>query len=157
MELDDIDQKILRLLQTDVTRSVASIAEQVGLTSNPCWRRIKRLEDAGIISRRVAVLDPRALGLNLTAFVTIKTDNHSLDWLTGFARAVKLIPEIVECHRMTGDVDYLVRVVVRDLAHYDEVYRRFIDAVPDLADVAATFSMECLKDGAAIDPATALP
>lgn len=157
IEFDDIDRRILTLLQRDASQSVAALADQVGLTSNPCWRRVKRLEDDGVIERRVAVVSPKALGLGLMAFVTIKTDNHAPEWLTNFASTISRIPEIVECHRMTGDIDYLLKIIARDLRHYDEIYRRFIESVPDLSDVAATFSMEELKDGRLIDPGTARP
>lgn len=155
MELDDTDRRLLGLIQRDSSMSMQALADAVGLTTNPCWRRIRRMEDANIILRRVAVVDPAQLGLKLTAFVTIKTDKHTAEWLKTFGRTVAVVPEIVECHRMTGDIDYLLKIVVRDLTHYDEVYRRFIDLVPDLSDVASTFSMERIKDGGVIDPATA--
>ena len=152
MKLDDIDYKIIGILQADATRSVQDVADAVGLTTNPCWRRIKRLEEQGVILRRVAVIDPMALGLGMTAFVRIVTETHTKDWLETFKRSVRQIPEISECHRMTGDVDYLLKITVRDLAHYDKVYQRFLDLVPNLKDVSAAFSMERLKEGGVIDP-----
>ena len=152
MKLDDIDYKIIGILQADATRSVQDVADAVGLTTNPCWRRIKRLEEQGVILRRVAVIDPMALGLGMTAFVRIVTETHTKDWLETFKRSVRQIPEISECHRMTGDVDYLLKITVRDLAHYDKVYQRFLELVPNLKDVSAAFSMERLKEGGVIDP-----
>ena len=152
MKLDDIDYKIIGILQEDATRSVQDVADEVGLTTNPCWRRMKRLEEQGVILRRVAVIDPAALGLGMTAFVRIVTETHTKDWLQTFKRSVRQIPEISECHRMTGDVDYLLKITVRDLAHYDKVYQRILDLVPNLKDVSAAFSMERLKDGGIIDP-----
>jgi Lrp/AsnC family transcriptional regulator len=156
MEIDNIDRKILSILQRDSTVSVQDIAGEVGLTNNPCWRRIKRLEERGVIERRVAVVNSAALGLGITAFVTLKIESHNGEWLNTFATCIDMIPEIVECHRMTGDVDYLLKVLVRDLEHYDAVYRDLIARVPKLKDVSSTFSMEQLKRGAVIDAATAI-
>ena len=155
VELDDIDRNILGILQRDSTVSVQDIAGQVGLTNNPCWRRIKRLEEQGIIERRVAVINPRALGLGITAFVTIRIDSHNQEWLVSFDDCIDKIPEIIECHRMTGDVDYLLKVLVRDLEHYDQVYQNLITRVPGLKDVSSTFSMEQLKLETVIDVSTA--
>ncbi|GLQ19323.1 Lrp/AsnC family transcriptional regulator [Algimonas porphyrae] len=146
-KLDLIDRKILMQLQRDASQSIQAIAAQVGLTSNPCWRRIKRLEEAGIISGRVARVDPMAMGLKMTCFVTLHTEDHSEDWLRAFNAAMQKIPEVVECHRMTGDVDYLMKILAYDLEHYDEIYRKLIRLVPGLNDVSSAFSMERLKDG----------
>ena len=154
-KLDDIDFKILGILQEDATRSIQDIADIVGLTANPCWRRIRRLEEAGVIEGRVAVVNAAAIGLGMTAFVTIRTDQHTSAWLKKLAHGIQIIPEIVECHRMTGDVDYLLKIVVSDLAHYDAVYRRLLELVPGLKDVSSAFSMERLKRSAVIDPSTA--
>ena len=154
MELDTIDKKIIGILQKDSTMAVQAIADLVGLTVNPCWRRIKRLESDGVILGRVAVINSEAIGLGMTAFVRIHTDNHTKTWLKGFHKAVQRIPEIVECHRMTGDVDYLLKVLVRDLKHYDKVYQHLLELVPDLSDVSSAFSMESLKGNAVIDPFT---
>lgn len=145
IELDDIDKKILGALQEDATRPIQAIADHVGLTSNPCWRRIRRLEEGGFIQKRVAVIDPVKVGLKMTCFVRIHTTKHSGDWLQTFNKSVSRIPEIVECHRMTGEVDYLLKVLVRDLEHYDKVYQKLIKYVPDLSDVSSSFSMEKLK------------
>lgn len=157
IELDNIDIGIIGILQLDATRSIQDIADSVGLTNNPCWRRIKRLEEKGVIERRVAVINPRAIGLGTTAFVTIRIDSHSGDWLAKFASAIDEIAEIVECHRMTGDVDYLLKIMVRDLEHYDSVYQNLIRKVPGLTDVSSTFSMEQLKRDGSINAATAEP
>lgn len=154
MELDDIDRRIISVLQLDATKSIQEVGDEVGLTSNPCWRRIRRLEEAGIIVGRVAVIDAAAIGLGMTAFVQIHTDRHTKDWLKAFRKGVQLIPEIVECHRMTGDVDYLLKIIVQDIAHYDEVYQRLLNQVPDLKDVSAAFSMERLKGDGGIDVST---
>ncbi len=145
MELDDIDKRILGILQVDATQSIQEIADEVGLTTNPCWRRIKRLEDSGVITGRIATINWAKLGLSMTAFARIHTTQHSKDWLSTFKKSVNQIPEIVECHRMTGEVDYLLKIVVRDLAHYDLVYQRLIKLVPSLSDVSSAFSMELLK------------
>ena len=130
---------------------VQQIADQVGLSVNPCWRRIKRLEEDGVIERRVALVNAAAVGLGMTAFVTIRTNQHNQTWLEGFARGVQRIPEIIECHRMSGDIDYLLKIVVRDIAHYDRVYQKLIAEVPGLSDVSSTFSMERLKHGVKLD------
>ena len=154
VSLDDIDRKILGLLQQDATHSIQEISEAVGLSTNPCWRRIRRMEEQGVIERRVVLVDAARLGLGATVFVTVRTNRHDSDWLKAFAKGVRMIPEIVECHRMSGDVDYLLKVVVRDIAHYDAVYQRLIDAVPGLGDVSSAFSMERLKHGTAVDLST---
>ena len=145
LQLDSIDWAILGILQADASLAVHEIGERVGLSSNACWRRIKRLEESGIIARRVALLDPDKLGLATTVFVAIKTQRHDLAWLAAFGTSIAGIAEISECHRMAGDVDYLLKIVVRDIAHYDRIYRKLIAAVPDLADVSSSFSMEKLK------------
>lgn len=145
MKLDAIDKKIIGMLQGDATLSIQTIAEKVGLTTNPCWRRIRKLEDEGVIKGRVAVIDARALGLTMTAFVRIHTKEHTKAWLEKFAKAVQRLPEVVECHRMTGEVDYLLKIMVRDLDHYDHVYQRLIANAPHLSDVSSSFSMEQMK------------
>lgn len=149
-EIDAIDARILGIIQDDATLSIQQIGDRVGLSTNPCWRRIKRMEDAAIIERRVAILDPAKIGLGVTAFVTIRTDKHNPEWLKLFAQGVRAIPEIIECHRMSGDVDYLLKIAVSDIAHYDRIYQQLISAVPGLADVSSTFSMERLKYGTAL-------
>jgi Lrp/AsnC family transcriptional regulator len=144
-QLDSIDWAILAVLQADAAIPVHEVGERVGLSSNACWRRIKRLEDSGVIARRVALVDPVKLGLATTVFVAIRTQRHDPAWLEAFKRGIALVDEIIECHRMAGDVDYLLKLAVRDIAHYDRIYRKLIAAVPDLADVSSTFSMERLK------------
>lgn len=151
-KIDSIDCRILKVLQRDASLSIQQIGDEVGVSANPCWRRIKRLESLGIIQKRVAVIDAARLGLGMTCFVSIRTNRHSAEWLNSFARGVEEIPEIVECHRMTGDVDYLLKIIVADISHYDQVYRRLVSRVPDLADVSSTFSMEQMKCNMAIDP-----
>ena len=145
VQLDTIDWAILGVLQTDAALPVHEVGERVGLSSNACWRRIKRLEDSGVIARRVALLDPEKLGLATTVFVAVRTQRHDPAWLDAFSRGVAEIDEISECHRMAGEVDYLLKIVVRDIAHYDRIYRKLIARVPDLADVSSSFSMEKLK------------
>ena len=142
--MDETDKKILDFLQNDATLSVSDIAQQVGLSTSPCWNRIQRLEKAGIIRGRVALLDAEALNVGVTAFVSIRTNQHSAVWFEQFADAVSSSPEVVEFYRMSGDVDYLLRVVVSDIAAYDEFYKRLIDHV-DLSDVSSSFAMEEIK------------
>lgn len=144
-QLDAIDWAILGILQADASLAVHEVGGRVGLSSNACWRRIKRLEDSGIIARRVALLDAEKLGLATTVFVAIRTQRHDPAWLDLFSAGIAGIAEISECHRMAGDVDYLLKIVVRDIAHYDRIYRKLIAAVPDIADVSSSFSMEKMK------------
>jgi Lrp/AsnC family transcriptional regulator len=142
--MDSIDRKILTLLQQDASLSVAEIADRVGLSTTPCWRRIHQLEEQGVIERRVALVSPEKVNLGITVFVRLRTAQHNPDWLEKFARGVEAIPEIVEIYRMSGDVDYLLRVVVPDIAGYDAVYKRLIE-VADFADVSSNFAMERIK------------
>jgi Lrp/AsnC family transcriptional regulator len=154
LELDAIDAEILSILQADATQSIQDIANQIGLTNNPCWRRIKRLEERGVIERRAAIINPKIIGLSSTLFVSIRVDTHEGQWLEQFAHCINQIPEIIECHRISGDVDYLLKVIVRDLEHYDQVYRRLISQISGLRDVSSRFSLEELKHGTAIDVIT---
>ena len=142
--IDSIDRRILRLLQRDAALSVAEIAEQVGLSTTPCWRRIQNLEKAGVIRGRVALLARERLNVGVTVFVSLKAGRHSHDWLEDFARNVAGIEEVVEFYRMSGDVDYLLKIVVPDIAAYDGVYKRLIKAA-DFADVSSAFAMEEIK------------
>jgi len=142
--LDRIDARILAALQGDASLPIAELAESVGLSSNACWRRVKRLEEAGIIRRRVALLDPAKLGLGVTVFVSVRTNEHAEEWLEKFAKGVADIPEVVEFYRMSGEVDYLLKVMVADIAHYDRVYKRLIK-VAKLSDVSSSFAMEQIK------------
>ncbi len=142
--MDNIDKKILSFLQKDATTPVAEIAERVGLSTTPCWRRIQKMEEAGVIRARVALLDGQKLNAGVTVFVAVRTNEHSAEWLEAFSRAVVEIPEVVEFYRMSGDVDYLLRVVVPDIAAYDAVYKRLISRV-SLSDVSSSFAMEEIK------------
>ena len=146
-ELDNIDRAILRLLAQDASLSLNDIADKVGLTATPCWKRIKRMEETGVIKSRVAVLDADKLGLPVSVFVSVETADHSAAWLERFAQAVAATPEIVGAWRMSGDVDYLLHVVVPDIAAYDAFYRKLIASVP-LRNVSSRFAMERMKDGA---------
>jgi Lrp/AsnC family transcriptional regulator len=150
VQLDAIDWAILRVLQADASLPVHEVGERVGLSHNACWRRIRRLDESGIISRRVALVDAEKLGLATTVFVSIRTTRHDPEWLEAFSRGVAGIDEIVECHRMAGEIDYLLKLLVSDIAHYDRIYRKLIAAVPNLADVSSRFSMERLKSTTAI-------
>ncbi|WP_201445450.1 Lrp/AsnC family transcriptional regulator [Belnapia sp. F-4-1] len=143
-QLDRIDRSILAVLQEDATLPVAELAERAGLSPSPCWRRIRRLEEAGIIRRRVALLDAEKLRVGVTVFVSIRTSQHNAAWAERFCRLVSAIPEVVEFHRMSGTVDYLLRVVVPDIAAYDAIYKQLI-GIGDLLDVSSGFSMERIK------------
>ncbi len=145
IELDPKDWKILSALQHDASQSMQAIADAVGLSVNPCWRRIKRMEEAGVIARRVALLDPAKVGVDTCVFVTIRTRRHDAQWLEAFHEAVAGIDAIMECHRMAGDIDYLLKLRVSSIADYDRIYQKLIRRVPDLADVTASFSMEEMK------------
>ena len=147
--MDKLDAKILDLLQGDGNLSAAEIADRIGLSKAPCWRRIQKLQDEGIIRGTVALLDARALNVGTTVFVTIKTGNHSEAWFERFARIVREIPEVTEIHRMSGDVDYLIRIVVPDIDAYDVVYKRLISAV-EFQDVSASFALETIKSTTAL-------
>ena len=142
--LDEMDVKILRILQSDCTRPVADIGKEVGLSTTPCWRRVQKLEEAGVIQRRVAILDPRQVNAGVTVFVSIKTDQHSHGWLEKFHGAVADFPEVVEFYRMSGEVDYLLRVAVPDIAAYDAFYKKLIARI-EIAKVSSAFAMEQLK------------
>ena len=142
--MDQTDRKILSLMQKNADLSVAEIADQVNLSVTPCWRRIQKLKEDGVITRRVVVLNPQALGLNLTVFVSVRTSQHNAKWTQSLIGAVQALPNVVEFHRMAGDIDYLLKVVVEDMPAYDRFYRRLIEAV-DLLDVSASFSMEIIK------------
>lgn len=144
VELDPADIRILTVLQDDASLSVAAVSAAVNLSQNACWRRIKRLEDIGVIARRVTLLDGTKLGLDMTVFVSIRASEHSEEWLERLNAAVREIPEVVEFYRMTGDVDYLLKLRVANIAAYDAVYRRLIRTVR-LTDVSSAFSMEEIK------------
>ncbi len=147
--MDRTDRKLLMLLQADCTLSIAQLAEQVGLSATPCWKRIQRLEADGVIERRVALVDPRKVGLGLTTYVAIEAADHSPDWLERFATAIAAMPEVMEAHRMAGDVDYMLQVVTTDLAAYDAFYKRLIVAVRP-KNVSSRMSMERIKSTTAL-------
>jgi Lrp/AsnC family transcriptional regulator len=142
--MDAIDRKILALLQEDASHSVAEIGNRVGLSSTPCWKRIQRLEADGVIQKRVALVDQNKLGLGVTVFVSVETDDHSQEWLDRFAQVVGAMPEVMDFYRMAGDIDYMLRVVVTDIPGYDAFYKRLIAAVP-LKNVTSRFAMEKIK------------
>lgn len=144
MSLDAMDLKILAILQEDATLPVAEIGKAVGLSTTPCWRRIQKMEEAGIVRKRVALVDQNAVDAGVTVFVSIKTDQHNADWLARFHNVVEAFPEVVEFYRMSGEVDYLLRVVVPDIQSYDAFYKKLIAKI-DIAKVASAFAMEQIK------------
>lgn len=143
--IDTIDRRILDALQLDASQSLDALGAQVGLSRNACWRRIRALEEAGVITGRIATLDARKLGLGLTVFMQIRTNAHAPDWLKQFSTATKSMPEIQGVYRMSGDLDYLIRARVADMEGYDQLYQRLIARVP-LSDVSASFVMEEIKE-----------
>jgi len=147
--MDSIDRKILAVVQEDASLSVAEIGQRVGLSSTPCWKRLQRLEADGVIIRRVALIDPERIGLGITVFVSVETGDHSQDWLQRFADVVGAMPEVMEFYRMAGDVDYMLRVVVPDIAGYDAFYKKLIATVP-LKNVTSRFAMERIKSTTAL-------
>jgi len=149
IRMDAIDRKILAVLQDDASLSVAEIGNRVGLSSTPCWKRMQRLEADGIILKRVALVDQDRVGLGITVFVSVETGDHSQDWLGRFAKVVGAMPEVMEFYRMAGDVDYMLRVVVPDIAGYDTFYKKLIAAVP-LKNVTSRFAMEKIKSTTAL-------
>ena len=153
-ELDRTDRKILAILQEDSSLAVADIATRVGLSQTPCWRRIQRLRADGVIERTVSLVHPEAVGLGLTVFIMIEALDHSPEWLNRFTAAVSAMPEVMEVHRMAGDIDYLLRVAVADMAAFDAFYRELIKAVP-LKNVSSHFAMERVKASTAYPIATA--
>ena len=143
-KLDAIDLRILREVQADAALALADIADKVGISATPCWRRIQRLELQGVIRKRVALLDRRQLNVGITVFIAIRTSQHNADWLEAFSHAVRDIPEIVDVYRMSGEIDYLLRAYVPDIESYDGVYKKLISKVA-LTDVTSMFAMEELK------------
>jgi Lrp/AsnC family transcriptional regulator len=143
--LDKVDRQILALIQKDASLPIQQIADQVGLSVNPCWRRIRRMEAEGVIQARVALVAPEKVGLGLTVYVRVKTREHSAEWAKTLNDVIAAMPEILECHRIGGDVDYLLKVIVPDIAGYDRTYKELIERLPALSDVSALFSMERLK------------
>lgn len=144
MAFDSIDIRILEILQQDASLPVSDIAGRVGLSVTPCWRRIQRLEEQRVIRRRVALLNPEKVGASISVFVAVRTNQHNAEWLDNFASVVANMPEVVEFYRMSGDVDYLLRVVVADMPQYDAFYKKLISKVK-LTDVSSSFAMEQIK------------
>ena len=147
--MDAIDRKILAVVHEDASLSVAEIGQRVGLSSTPCWKRLQRLEADGVILRRVALIEPEKIGLGVTVFVSVESGDHSQDWLKKFADVVKAMPEVMEFYRMAGDVDYMLRVMVTDIAGYDTFYKRLIAMIP-LKNVTSRFAMERIKQTTAL-------
>jgi len=142
--MNTFDKEILKILQKDCTLSVSDIASQVGLSTTPCWRRIQAMEKAGIIRARVALAEPEKLNVGLTVFVMVKTNQHNPQWLDKFSNTIKDIPEIMEFYRMSGDIDYLLRIVVPDMKAFDAFYKNLITHA-DFSDISSSFAMEEIK------------
>lgn len=142
--MDSTDRKILNLLQTDASLTVKQIAEQIPLSVTPCWKRIQKMENSGLIRARVALLDAKRVNANVTVFVAIKTQNHTVEWIEGFNNEVSKLPEVMEIYRMSGEIDYLLRVAVSSIEAYDQFYKKLIDRV-DLSNVTSSFAMEQMK------------
>jgi Lrp/AsnC family transcriptional regulator len=147
--IDDIDLRILDALQKDANQSVSDIAKHAGVSTTPCWRRIQRLEAEGVISKRVALLDRAQLNAAVTVFIAVRTSKHTVEWLEKFRKVVKDIPEVVDFYRMSGDIDYLLKAYVPDIASYDALYKKLIAKI-ELSDVTSMFAMEELKSTTAI-------
>lgn len=143
-QLDLIDRKIVAALMADASQPIARIADQVGLSQTPCWKRIQRLEATGVLTGRVALADPRPLGLGLTVFVSVEAPDHSAEWRAAFTRTVDNLPEIMEAYRMAGEADYLLRVAVADMAAFDAFYRRLTEALP-IKNLTSNFAMERMR------------
>ncbi|MDO8692547.1 MAG: Lrp/AsnC family transcriptional regulator [Sheuella sp.] len=142
--MDKKDREILRLLQNDASISINELAAAVNLTPTPCWRRVQKLQSDGVIQKQVAICSATKLNLGLTTFVTIRTSQHSEEWMKKFVDGATAIPEIVEIYRLSGDADYLLKIVVPDISSYDSVYKRLIRSV-ELLDVSSAFAMETIK------------
>jgi len=147
--MDKIDRKILTILQENCSLPVSSIAQEVGLSASPCWKRINRMRELGIIKKETAILDAYYLGLGLTVFVSITTGEHSTAWLETFSKTIIAMPEVTGFYRMAGDVDYLLKVIVSDMEAFDEFYKRLISTTA-LNDVTSRFSMETIKETTAL-------
>lgn len=143
-DLDLIDRKIVAELMRDATLPIAQVAEKVGLSQTPCWKRIQKLESNGVLTARVALADPGKLGFGLTVFVGIEAPDHSPDWRTAFSKVIEAMPEIMEVYRMAGEMDYLLRVAVADVMAFDRLYKKLTDAVP-IKNLTSHFAMERMK------------
>ena len=149
MNFDKIDIALLDLLQKNISMPIDELARRVGLTKTPCWRRVQKLEKSGVIKGRVALLNGALLDRNVSVFVQVKTSQHNRQWLDNFSKVVSDFPEVAGFYRMSGEYDYLLRVIVRDIAAYDDFYRRFIEAT-SLTDVTSNFAMEEIKNSTEI-------
>jgi Lrp/AsnC family transcriptional regulator len=149
MTLDDIDKRLLAELQVDAADSLEKLGERVGLSRNACWNRVRRLEEAGVLKARVALVDPAKINLGLSVFIAVKTNEHDPAWLDTFAKETRSIPEILGVYRTSGDLDYLIHARVPDVAAYDALYQRLIRKVR-LADVSASFVMQEIKETTAL-------
>ncbi|SDG90028.1 Lrp/AsnC family transcriptional regulator [Vibrio xiamenensis] len=145
MNFDKTDRALLALLQQDATMALNELAERVNLTTTPCWKRLKKLEESGVIEKRVALLNPERVDLAFTAFVMIKTSDHSHQWYQGFVDTVNEFPEVMEFYRMAGEYDYMMKVQVKDMGCFDKFYKKLVNSVRGLSDVTSTFAMEPLK------------
>ena len=148
-KLDNTDRRILRELQNDASLSMDALSDRVNLSRNACWRRVKQMEDAGVIKARVALVEPETVGLGLSTFIMVRTNEHEPDWLERFQRTVKSMPEILGAHRMSGDLDYILRVQVADIRDYDRFYQRLIKQIP-ISDISASFVMDDIKNTTAL-------
>ena len=155
ISLDSFDRKILDCLQDNADMALSEVAARVGLSTTPCWRRIKRLQDDGVVRARVALLDRKAVNAGVTVFVAVRTAQHNAQWLTRFAKAVASFPEVMDCYRMSGEIDYLIRLALPDIEAYDVFYKRLIAKV-ELSDVTSMFAMEEIKSTTRL-PLTYLP
>ena len=142
--MDDVDRLLLEILQEDATLSIAQMAERVGLSPTPCWKRIQKLEAGGVIKRRVAIVDPDCVGVGLSVLVSVEAGEHTPEWLQRFSAGIGSMPEVMEVYRMAGDVDYMLRVAVADMAEYDAFYKRLI-AVAPMKNITSRFAMERIK------------
>lgn len=149
MNFDKIDLALLDLLQKNISMPIDELARLVGLTKTPCWRRVQKLEKSGVIKGRVALLDGKLLDRNVSVFVQVKTSHHNREWLDNFSKTVSDFPEVAGFYRMSGEYDYLLRVIVQDIPAYDDFYRRFIEAT-SLTDVTSNFAMEEIKNSTEI-------
>ena len=149
LSIDALDRKLLSLMQSDASLTTAELAEKVGLTNTPCWRRIQRLQDEGFIRKRAVLLNPEKLDLNLTVFVHVKASHHDSQWLENFAQHASMFDEVVEFYRLSGEYDYMLKVLVKDMQGFDHFYKRFITGVK-LGDVTSSFAMEEIKNTTSI-------
>ncbi len=143
-KIDATDRRLLIKIQQDASLSLEALAEATGQSLNTCWRRLKRLEEAGVLTGKVALVDPNKVGLGVTVFVGVRTNDHSDAWLAAFADAVAAIPEVVEFYRMSGETDYLLKILCASISDYDRVYKKLI-AGARLFDVSSSFAMERIK------------